>query len=62
MLRTILVVLLLLWWVGFFGGFVTTSRVHLLLIGAVVILHLIFSCADAPHKPREAKLTRIKSS
>jgi Family of unknown function (DUF5670) len=38
MLWTILVVLLLLWLVGFFGGFVTTSLVHLLLLGALVIL------------------------
>ena len=38
MLWTILVVLLLLWLVGFFGGFVTTSLIHVLLVGAVVIL------------------------
>jgi len=38
MLWTILVVLLLLWLIGFYGGFVTTSLIHLLLIGAVVIL------------------------
>jgi hypothetical protein len=38
MLWTILVVLLLLWLIGFFGGFVTTSLIHVLLIGAVVIL------------------------
>ena len=38
MLWTILVVLLLLWLIGFFGGFVTTSLIHLLLIGAIVIL------------------------
>jgi putative effector of murein hydrolase len=38
MLWTILVVLLLLWLVGFFGGFVSTSLIHVLLIGAVVIL------------------------
>jgi hypothetical protein len=38
MLWTILGVLLLLWVIGFFGGFVTTSLIHLLLIGAVVIL------------------------
>jgi hypothetical protein len=38
MLWTILVVLLLLWLIGFFGGFVTTNLVHVLLIGALVIL------------------------
>jgi len=38
MLWTILVVLLLLWLVGFFGGFVTTSLIHVLLVGAIVIL------------------------
>ena len=38
MLWTILVVLLLLWLIGFFGGFVTSSLVHVLLIGALVIL------------------------
>ncbi|MGH9972092.1 MAG: lmo0937 family membrane protein [Pyrinomonadaceae bacterium] len=38
MLWTILIVLLLLWVVGFYGGFVTTSLVHLLLVGALVIL------------------------
>jgi len=38
MLWAILVVLLLLWLVGFYGGFVTTSLIHLLLVGAIVIL------------------------
>ena len=38
MLWTILVVLLLLWLIGFFGGFVTTNLIHVLLIGALVIL------------------------
>lgn len=38
MLWTILVVLLLLWLVGFFGGFVSTSLIHLLLVGALVVL------------------------
>lgn len=38
MLWTILVVLLVLWLIGFFGGFVTTNLIHLLLIGALVIL------------------------
>lgn len=40
MLWTLLVVLLLLWLVGFYGGFVTSSLVHLLLVGAVVVLAL----------------------
>jgi hypothetical protein len=40
MLWTILVVLLLLWLVGFYGGYVTTSLIHLLLIAAVVVLAL----------------------
>ncbi len=38
MLWTILVVLLLLWLVGFYGGFVSTNLIHLLLLGAVVVL------------------------
>jgi hypothetical protein len=38
MLWTILVVLLVLWLVGFLGGFVTTNLIHVLLIGALVIL------------------------
>ena len=40
MLWTILVVLLLLWLIGFYGGFVTTSLIHLLLVGAAVVLAL----------------------
>ena len=38
MLWTILVVLLLLWLVGFYGGFVSTSLIHLLLVAAAVVL------------------------
>jgi Family of unknown function (DUF5670) len=38
MLWTILIVLLVLWFLGFFGGFVTTNLIHLLLLGALVIL------------------------
>ena len=38
MLWTILIVLLMLWLIGFFGGFVTTNLIHVLLIGALVIL------------------------
>lgn len=40
MLWGILVVLLLLWLIGFYGGFVTTSLIHLLLVGAVIVLAL----------------------
>lgn len=40
MLWTILIVLLLLWLIGFYGGFVTTSLIHLLLVGAVIVLAL----------------------
>ena len=36
MLWTILVVLLLLWLIGFYGGFVTTSLIHILLLGAII--------------------------
>lgn len=38
MLWSILIVLLLLWLIGFYGGLVTTSLIHLLLVGAVVVL------------------------
>jgi hypothetical protein len=40
MLWTILIVMLLLWLVGFYGGFVTNSLIHLLLVGAVIVLAL----------------------
>ncbi|HUE82315.1 MAG TPA: lmo0937 family membrane protein [Pyrinomonadaceae bacterium] len=40
MLWTILVVLLLLWLIGFYGGFVTTNLIHLLLLGAAIVLAL----------------------
>ena len=40
MLWIILIALLLLWLIGFYGGFVTTSLVHLLLVAAVVVLAL----------------------
>jgi hypothetical protein len=38
MLWIILIVLLLLWALGFMGGFVTTNLIHLLLLGALIIL------------------------
>jgi hypothetical protein len=40
MLWAILVVLILLWLIGFYGGFVTTSLIHLLLVAALVVLAL----------------------
>lgn len=40
MLWVILIVVLLLWLIGFYGGFVTSSLIHLLLVAAVVILAL----------------------
>ncbi|HXC72816.1 MAG TPA: lmo0937 family membrane protein [Pyrinomonadaceae bacterium] len=40
MLWTILVVLLLLWLIGFYGGFVTNSLIHLLLVAAAIVLAL----------------------
>ena len=40
MLWSILIVLLVLWLVGFYGGFVTTSLIHLLLVAAAAILVL----------------------
>lgn len=40
MLWIILVVLLMLWLIGFVGGFVTTNLIHLLLLGALIILAL----------------------
>ena len=40
MLWTILIVLLLLWLVGFYGGFVTSSLIHVLLVAAVIVLAL----------------------
>jgi uncharacterized protein DUF5670 len=48
MLWTILVVLLVLWLIGFYGGFVTSSLIHLLLIGAVVILAINFFRRQRP--------------
>ena len=48
MLWTILIVLLALWLIGFYGGFVTSSLIHLLLIGAVVILAIHFFRRQRP--------------
>jgi Family of unknown function (DUF5670) len=38
MLWIILAVVLMLWAIGFVGGFVTTNLIHLLLVGALIIL------------------------
>lgn len=38
MLETIIVVLVVLWALGFIGGFVTSSFVHILLVIALVLL------------------------
>jgi uncharacterized protein DUF5670 len=38
MLWIILAVVLMLWMIGFVGGFVTTNLIHLLLLGALIIL------------------------
>lgn len=40
MLWTVLIVILLLWLISFYGGFVTSSLIHLLLLGALVVLAL----------------------
>lgn len=38
MLETIIVVLVVLWALGFFGGFVASGLIHILLVIAAVIL------------------------
>ena len=48
----ILVVLLMLWLIGFFGGFVTTNLIHVLLVGALIILAFNLSLVGAQHKQR----------
>ena len=48
MLWTILVVLLVLWLIGFYGGFVTSSLIHLLLVAAVVLLAINFFKRQSP--------------
>jgi hypothetical protein len=40
MLFTIALVLIVLWALGFFGGFVSTSLIHLLLVIALVVIVL----------------------
>ena len=40
MLWAILIGLLLLWLFGFYGGFVTSGLIHLLLVAAAVVLAL----------------------
>jgi hypothetical protein len=39
-LETIIIILVVLWALGFFGGFVTSSLVHVLLVIALVVLIL----------------------
>jgi uncharacterized protein DUF5670 len=48
MLWVIPVLLLVLWLIGFYGGFVTSSLIHLLLVGAVVILAINFFRRQSP--------------
>ena len=48
MLWTILVVLMVLWLIGFYGGFVTSSLIHLLLVGAIVLLAISFVRRQRP--------------
>ncbi|HKP34484.1 MAG TPA: lmo0937 family membrane protein [Sphingomicrobium sp.] len=38
MLLTIAIILLILWALGFFGGFVTSGLIHLLLVIGVIVL------------------------
>jgi hypothetical protein len=40
MLTTIAIVLLVLWALGFFGGFVATNLIHVLVVIALVLLIL----------------------
>jgi hypothetical protein len=40
MLTTVAIVLLVLWALGFLGGFVTTSLIHVLLVIALVVIVL----------------------
>lgn len=40
MLETIAVVLIILWALGYFGGFVAGSLIHLLLVVALVVIIL----------------------
>ena|SRR5215211_1661876 len=44
---------LLLWLVGFYGGFATSSLIHLLLVAAVIVLALNLSRAGVQHRPGE---------
>ena len=40
MLETLIIVLVVLWALGFFGGFVASGLIHILLVIALVILIL----------------------
>jgi len=48
MLWAIPAVLLALWLIGFYGGFVTSSLIHLLLVAAVVVLAINFFRRQSP--------------
>lgn len=38
MLETIIIILVVLWAIGFFGGFVASGLIHILLVIALVVL------------------------
>ena len=38
MLETLIIILVVMWALGFFGGFVTSGLIHILLVIALVIL------------------------
>jgi hypothetical protein len=59
MLWVILIVLLLLWLVGFYGGFVTTSLIHLLLVAAAIVLALNLFKHETRRKPGSGVETKI---
>ena len=40
MFETVIIVLIVLWALGFFGGFVTGSLIHLLLVVALIVFIL----------------------
>lgn len=48
MLWIIPVVLFVLWLIGFYGGFFTSSLIHLLLVGAAVLLAINFFRRQSP--------------
>jgi hypothetical protein len=40
LLYTIAVILIIIWAIGFFGGFVTSGLIHILLVIAIVVILL----------------------